>query len=271
MSHINALPVIIPHTGNQNQRITERINSDSLPVDRLDDEAIAAADNADEWEDIQQEISDRVLNLIDTKEDRNNIDLDLTNYIGISERDTSLEDIGVFVSLAEEDSPLKTTADEYHDNRLRIGRVRTEREGGTVTVSATIRYKPENPEEHELEDGYTESEFFEAFKIVDITPKQADFIKEYVQCVVENHNDVRGFYMHATTNKSPLERLRGDLEIPDYDEFEDEWERYEAARDYANDLDDEINGLEIEIDSIIYILFGLEEEEIAIIEQDADK
>jgi hypothetical protein len=271
MSHIDALPVVIPHTSNQNQTVNQRISSDSLPVDKLDDEAVTVANNAADWDDIRQELSDRVLDLIDTKEDRNGIDLDLTNYIGFSERDTALGDIGVYVSQADEDSPLRTTADEYHDDSLRLGTVSVERDGGTVSVSATIRYKPENPEEYELEDGYTESKSYDAFQIVDISSEHADFIKEYIQCVVDNHNDVRGFYMHATQNKTPLKRLRDDLEIPDFDEFEDEWERYEAARDYANDLDEEISEIEDVINSLIYILFGLEGEEIDIIEQDSNR
>lgn len=271
MSHINALPVVLPHTNNQNEQITDRINNKSHPVDKLDHEAVKIADDADEWDKIRQEISTRVFDLVDTKEDENEIDLDLTNYIGFSERDTALGDIGVYVSQADEDSLLKNTANEYHDDSLRLGNVSVDKNGSTVTVSATVRYKPENPEEHELEEGYTESESFDAFQIVDISLDHADFIKEYVKYVVENHNDVRGFYMHATQNKTPLQRLRDDLKIPDYDEFENEWERYEAARDYAEDLDEEISELEDVIDSLVYILFGLTQEEIEIIEEDSDR
>lgn len=270
-SHINKLPIVVAQADGRLEQVEDRLAATDPSSDVVDAEALSIVDSGtNDFNGIRGEIQQRVNEIIDIKGDLYEVDLDLTRYIGLSERETELSDIGVFQSLAEEDSLLKSTADEFRDDKLKIGRVQVSRDDDTITVSASVRYKPDNPEKHETENGYKETELLDAFQIIGISTEQAKVIKEFVDYIVENHNDVRGFYKDTTSTISPLQRLR-EIEVPQHDDFRDEWNLYEDAKSHAEDLNQQISELESSVDTFFYLLFGIDNSEISLIEEDLGK
>ncbi|SDY52379.1 Eco57I restriction-modification methylase domain-containing protein [Halopenitus persicus] len=211
---------------------------------------------------ISQEMVNKVKNMFDYRESRQKLSLDLKQYLGNYEDGPDLPDIGLFQPTAS--GILDATA-EKHEN-LRVGDVRTERDGTTVTVSATARYKPEDEDAHETDTyGYTETEFHEAFTLLDISENEAALVEAFVPVAVEEAGGFAGFRENATKTNSLVDRLKA-ITLPDPDDVADDLERYVETKKRADELDAKIEKTDQLIDEIVYDLYDLTDEEIEIVE-----
>jgi len=195
--------------------------------------------------------------------ERFNLSLDLVNYLGNYSEGAALPDAGLFQPT--DSNILDATTEEY--DSLRIGDARTERDGNSVTISATARYKPENPEEYETDQwDYTETDFHEAFTLTDLTDEQATLVAEFVPVAVDEADGFAGFRDNATKTNSLVDRLKA-ITLPDPDDVADDLRRYLEVKERAEELDEKIAKTDQLIDEIVYDLYGLTEEEIEIVEE----
>nr|WP_229774197.1 N-6 DNA methylase [Halocalculus aciditolerans] len=204
----------------------------------------------------------RVDDLNDWQERRSLIDLPLLDYLGNYTKGPNLPDIGLFQPTSS--NILDATAEDYE--KLRVGDVETERDGSSVTVSATARYKPEDEDAFETDQwGYAETGYEEAFTLTDLTEVEAALVEAFVPVAAEEADGFAGFRDNATKTNSPIDRLKA-ITLPDPDDVADDLERYFQAKERADELDEKIEKTDDLIDDIVYDLYGLSEEEIEIVE-----
>ncbi|WP_336021825.1 Eco57I restriction-modification methylase domain-containing protein [Halobellus salinisoli] len=218
-------------------------------------------------EEIETEAGDGLSNLAkkisDLKQRRASLNLNLRNYLGNYADGPKLPDIGLFQPTSS--NVLGGTAEDYEN--LRIGDARTERDGSSVTISATARYKPSDGEEHETDRwGYTETGYLEAFTLTDLTDKEAALVEAFVPVAVDEAGGFANFRETATKTNSLVDRLEA-LTLPDPDDVADGLERYIDAKERAEELDAKIERTDELIDEIVYELYGLTDEEIEIVEE----
>ncbi|MFC5279516.1 Eco57I restriction-modification methylase domain-containing protein [Halorubrum rubrum] len=198
-----------------------------------------------------------------TKKEKREYNLTFLDYLGNYEAGPNLPDIGLFQPTRS--NILDATAEEYEN--LRVGEVRAERDSTSVTVSATARYKPDDEDAHETDTyGYTETDFFEAFTLVDLTENEAALVEAFVPVAVEEAGGFAGFRENATKTNSLLDRLKA-ITLPDPDDVADDLRRYVETKDRADELDARIEKTDELIDEIVYDLYDLTDEEIEIVEE----
>jgi type II restriction/modification system DNA methylase subunit YeeA len=211
-------------------------------------------------ENISQEVVDKVGEMFDDREAREQLSLDLRQYLGNYEEGPNLPDVGLFQPSGS--NVLNATTEEYE--KLRVDDVRAERDGTSVTVSATARYKPEDEDAHETDTyGYTETEFVEAFTLVDCSEREAALVAAFVPVAVDD--EIAGFRENATKTNSLVDRLKA-ITLPDPDDVGDDLERYIETKERADELDAKIEKTDRLIDEIVYDIYDLTDEEIEIVE-----
>ncbi|WP_418282814.1 Eco57I restriction-modification methylase domain-containing protein [Halorubrum sp. DTA98] len=194
----------------------------------------------------------------------NGYTLNLLDYLGNYREGSSLPDVGLFQPTGS--NVLDATTEEYE--KLRVGDVRTERDGTTVTIAATARYKPEDEDAHETDTyGYTETGFHEAFTLMDLTETEAALVESFVPVAVDD--GIAGFRENATKTNSLVDRLQA-ITLPDPRDVAGDVERYIETKARADELDAEIAETDRLIDEIVYDLYDLTDEEIAIVESAVD-
>ena len=205
--------------------------------------------------------------MIELHGEHQSLNLSLRDYLGIYDSDSSLAEIGFSQppESAAESTLRKTT--EQHPS-LRMGSTRIDRKSpNTVLVKATARYKPEDEDSHETDRwGYTETEYLSAFRITDLTETEADLIEHFVPVAVDEAGGFANFRETATKTNSLVDRLKA-IELPDVDDVADDLENYLETKERAEELDTKIKQTDQLIDEIVYELYGLTEEEIAIVEE----
>ncbi|ELY77252.1 Eco57I restriction-modification methylase domain-containing protein [Natrinema gari] len=192
---------------------------------------------------------------------KDQLNLKLLDYLGNYEAGPNLPDIGIFQPTNTE--YLDATADDY--KKLQIERARTKRDGSSVTIEATARYKPEDEDDFETDTyGYTETEFFEAFTLTNLSEEEATLIEAFVPVAVEE--EIGGVRDNATKTNTLIDRLKG-MNLPDPDDVTDDLRRYIETKERADELDEKIEKTDQLIDEIVYDLYNLTDEEIEIIEE----
>ncbi|WP_239641058.1 restriction endonuclease [Halorubrum distributum] len=189
------------------------------------------------------------------------LNTDILDYLGNYDDGPDLPDVGLFQP--SESNVLDATTAEYE--KLRVGDVRAERDGTSVTVSATARYKPEDEDAHETDTyGYTETEYHEAFTLVDCSEAEAALVAAFVPVAVDD--EIAGFRENATKTNSLVDRLKA-ITLPDPDDVADDLDRYVKTKERADELDAKIEETDRLIDEIVYDLYDLTEAEIEIVEE----
>ena len=195
------------------------------------------------------------------KSDRSSLNLNLLDYLGNYKKGPNLPDIGLYQPT--ETNLLDTTTEDYE--KLQIERARTKRDGSTIIIEATARYKPEDEDEFETDTyGYTETEFFEAFTLTNLSEKEAALVEAFVPVAVGE--EIGGFRDNATKTNSLIDRLKG-MTLPDPDDVADDLRRYIETKERADELDEKIEKTDQLIDEIVYDLYDLTDEEIEIVEE----
>jgi len=197
------------------------------------------------------------------KSRQDSLNLTLLDYLGNYEDGPTLPDVGLFQPASA--GVLNGTAEDYEN--LRVGDVRTDRDRTTVTVSATARYKPEDEDAFETDTyGYTETEFFEAFSLVDCSKNEAALVEAFIPVAVEEAGGFAGFRENATKTNSLIDRLKA-ITLPNPDDVVDDLERYIETKERADELDEKIAKTDQLIDEIVYDLYDLTDEEIEIVKE----
>jgi hypothetical protein len=208
--------------------------------------------------------------IIDLKKDRGNINLNILDYLGDYSEGAKLPDIGLFQPT--ESSILNATTEDY--TNLKISDVKIEHNIGNVKINVATRYKPENPEAYETDsNGYTETDFHEAFSINSLSQKEVRLIKSFVPIAIEkakSSSSFAGFRQKARKTISPMDRLKNII-LPELNDVDDDLERYMEAVERAEELDEKIEQTDKLIDEIVYELYGLTDEEIEIVEDVVSK
>jgi len=195
------------------------------------------------------------------REKRISLNLDLLDYLGNYTEGPDLPDIGLFQPTGS--NILDATTEDY--DKLQVERARTARDGQSITIEATARYKPEDEDEFETDTyGYTETDFFEAFTLTDLSNEEAALVEAFVPVAVDE--EIGGFRDNATKTNSLIDRLKR-MTLPDPDDVADDLRRYIETKERADELDEKIEKTDQLIDEIVYDLYDLTEEEIEIVEE----
>jgi type II restriction/modification system DNA methylase subunit YeeA len=206
-------------------------------------------------------LTDLVDSLMKLRDQRKRFNLELLDYLGNYEEGPTLPDVGIFQPASPE--YLNATAEDYEN--LRMGNIRTKQNNESVIIEATARYKPEDEEEFETDTyGYTETDFFKAFTLTNLSEKEAALVKAFVPVAVEE--EIGGFRDNATKTNSLIDRLKG-MTLPDPDDVADDLRRYVETKERADELDEKIEKTDQLIDDIVYDLYDLTDEEIEIVEE----
>jgi type II restriction/modification system DNA methylase subunit YeeA len=204
-----------------------------------------------------------VLDAIDYRNKRQSLNLELLDYLGNYEVGPKLPDIGLYHP--NDSNILNATTAEY--DKLRVGDVMVERDDGRVKISATARYKPENEDAHETDQwGYTETEYYDAFLLTDLTEEEAILVEVFVPLAVEKADGFAGFRDNATKTNSILDRLKS-IVLPDINDINDDLDRFMRSVERAEELDTKIERTDDLINEIVYDLYNLTDKEIEIIEE----
>jgi type I restriction-modification system DNA methylase subunit len=254
-SHISALPLMLPDSDSP----LEDVGIDETVGDRL------SALDVDVSEDSPATtIRELVDTVIDLKERRAPMDVDLDHHLGDPPTGEDLADSGLYQPTVEDGSPLKTTkGDDYETTK--IGSLHTEREGDTIQILATVRYRPDDPEVETGPHGFTETAPLPAFELLEVPELTKQVIEAFVPLVGEKGNSSHGLYTQPTQSKSLVDRI-GEIELPEIDAVETTMERYQRVNQRAAELDDEIEEIESIIDTIVYESYDLTDEETSLIE-----
>jgi type I restriction-modification system DNA methylase subunit len=199
-------------------------------------------------------------------EDRNSANLNLLDYLGTYEDGPTLGEVYQPASgLAA--SVLTDTAADSEFETLRVTGAQVERDGDRLRVLAEPYVKPTDPEAYDTNSrGYATLEPVPAMEFVGLDDAQAALIAAFVPHAVDEADGFAGYRDNATATISPLDRLEG-LTLPKLADVEGGIERYMDARERAAELDEKIERTDELIDEIVYELYGLTDEEIAIVEE----
>jgi hypothetical protein len=212
--------------------------------------------------EIRGDLEQKISQIIEYSDRRESLNLTLTDYLGNYENGPTLPDIGFFQPT--DSTILDATAEEF--DKLRVGSVKTECDGHRITVYASARYKPENPDEYETDQwGYTETDYQEAFALTDLTEEEAALVEAFVPVAVEKGDGFAGFRENATKTNSPIDRVKA-IVLPDPDDVADDLRRYIEVKERAEELDEKIEKTDQLIDETVYGLYALTDEEIKIVE-----
>jgi type I restriction-modification system DNA methylase subunit len=240
---------------------------EKLPICLEEMDAIVSVGPTNHTGTVGDTLADLSSTIIDSVERRRSIDTHLLDYLGSYDRGTSLGELsGCQLPPAVGDSVLVQTTEER--NALRMGDVDVTRDGETVVLKASARYKPESERSYTTDRwGYRETDPIPALEFNAIDERERVLINEFVPCAVDEAGGFADFYETATVTNSLVDRLQA-LTLPALDDVSKQLEEYVDAKDRARELEQTISEAEEEIDSIVYELYDIDEEQRSVIESD---
>jgi hypothetical protein len=212
-------------------------------------------------------LSELAEEIADYHDQREEINLDLMDYLGSYADGPALTELGVYQP-PEGVGETKVAGTEADNGNLRVGTVTMERESeNTVIIHATARYKPDDEDAYETDQwGYTETEPMPAIRLTNLSEIEADLVEAFVPVAVEKSDGFAGFRETATKTNSLVDRIEA-ITLPDPDDVADDLKRYREAVERAEELDEKIQRTDDLIDEIVYDLYGLTDEEIEIVNE----
>lgn len=214
---------------------------------------------------VEDALTDRSTTIIDSVERRRNINTQLPDHLGNYNWGTSLGEItGCQLAPGVADSVLAQTANER--DSLRIGTVDVTRAGERIVLKASGRYKPEW-ECTTDRWGYTETDMIPVLTFEDLNERERVLIEEFVPYSVNEASGFANFYETATIRNSLVDRFQA-LTLPTLDDVSKQLEAYLTSKDRARTLEQTIRENERVIDSIVYELYGIGDEQRRMIESE---
>ena len=215
------------------------------------------------------------------KEERHRYNLDVTDYVPApsgSDAGVPLREIGRYQPApGVQDTLLADTTDER--DGLRVGRLVADREDDTVHVRATARFKPQGdredwpaavPGDAEPDQwGYMETEPIDVCTLHDCTEIEAGLVVHWLQTLNDTDAGFSGYRDNATKTNSLLDRIY-DVRLPDPsdDGVANALRPFLDNAAAAAELDAQVVFTDGLIDQIVYRLYGLSEEEVAVVEEE---
>jgi hypothetical protein len=195
---------------------------------------------------------------------RKRINVTLQDYLGNYSEGKTLNDLYTPAS-GVSDKPVSETSEDRE--KLQVGSVQTEKNGDSVTLLVSARYKPENEAGYDTDRwGYTETELYPAMEFHDLSETEAALIEEFVPVAVDEAGGFADFRSSATKTKSLIDRLKS-LKLPKVSDVEDDLQKFIEQKEKAEELEEKIEKTDQEINEIVYDLYDLTEEEIEIVEE----
>lgn len=220
--------------------------------------------------DSENELSELADEITATKQQLGELNLSLLDYIEPYEEGPRLAELPSYQPPSKVSNTILAETSESKDN-LRVGSVRAKEERTKLVVLISARYKPENEDEYETDQwGYTETELIPAMEFVGMDDRTQALATEFIEYAVREAGGFDNFRENATTTKSLIDRLEA-LTLPRIDCIEDDLNRYLNRKEQAEELGTQIDRISQEIDSIIYELFNLDEEDIAVVESSLEE
>jgi len=204
-----------------------------------------------------------VTTLIQLRTERLNLNLSVADQLGTYQETVSLSEMG-FVQRVENvaDTQLNETVD---DDDLRMVDAHL---GSNPDGSVTIRIEIERKSADAGRGEYQSLGEIDALRISYLSDDEKALLEIFLPYAINNSDEVEGFQRTATLTITLLERLEDDqyLTVPAIDEVRDGLDRYKQIQSRAESLDAQIERAELLLDTLIYNLYGLTEEEIQVIE-----
>jgi len=198
------------------------------------------------------------------QETRSDLNVELTDYLGGYADGPTLADLSNGPALANEESILHETSETREG--LRIAGVGVERNDDEVTILLTARYRPKNESNYETDQyGYTQTSMLPALTYSELDPEIADLIEVFVPIVVEEGSGFAEFRETASKSTSLIDRLK-ELTLPKLDDVREDVKNYQQAVKEDEKLSHEIAQIDQEIDSRVYELYDLSNDQIEVIE-----
>ncbi|MCS4139530.1 hypothetical protein GGQ13_002985 [Salinibacter ruber] len=217
--------------------------------------------------------------MTDLKAERATYHLDVTDYVPTPSEDSgvTLRDLGRYQPApGVQDTLLADTTEER--GKLRVGRLDAERDGEVVHVRATARFKPEgdreswpaavpNDAERDRWD-YVETDPIPVCTLYDCMEIEAGLVVHWIGALNDADSGFSGYRDNATKTNSLLDRIY-DAYFPDSSDntVQDALRPFLQNAKEAAELDRQIVFTDGLIDQIVYRLYGLSDEEIAVVEQ----
>jgi hypothetical protein len=199
------------------------------------------------------------------KKERRNYNLNLLDYLGSYEEEKKLQEFPGYQPSQGVSETILSETTETRDN-LRFGDVQVSRTDLKVTIEASARYKPEDPDEFETDRwGYTETESYPVMEFVGVDELQSDLLVEFVDYATDEGDGFAGFRETATKRNSLVDRL-SEITLPSLQDVESDLERYLDQKHSVKELDDQHDRLFNLLNRIVYELYELEEEKVEMVE-----
>ncbi|MEZ3143398.1 Eco57I restriction-modification methylase domain-containing protein [Halobaculum sp. MBLA0143] len=213
-------------------------------------------------QETQRVISELTTHLMDLRSNYEALNLDLESYLGEYRTGPTVDDLG-FVQICEGKSLIKETTEQRPN--LMAGRAVVNVESdNSVEIKISGRFKPDDDRDVETDQwGYTESKPIPALRITDLTQNEALLLKNFVPVAVDR--GLSNFRKEAAKSISLVDRLLR-LELPEMNDVRERVERYSEVAARGEELKTQIVGIDDLLDQIVYRLFGLSADEIAVVE-----
>jgi hypothetical protein len=194
------------------------------------------------------------------------LNLNILDYLGRYDPGEALGNLSGYQPPEGVSDSILSHTSETREN-LRIGEVETRKEGDSVVVLASARYKPEDEDKFETDQwGYTETDLKPAIKFVGLDKNTAAIIEEFVPVAVDEAGGFADFRETATKTNSLIDRLEA-LTIPDPRSIESDLDRYLDTKEQAEELEARIQRVDTITRSALFDLYGLTQDEIDQIDQ----
>ena len=259
--HVRSLPLysIDFHTDKENdQQIPTELEKHQLAevADRVTpvDCERAAHDQLSQLADIA----------IEAREEITNINTYIGDYLHSCEPGRKLSDITGYQPISDRRNSILSETKNEKEN-LRIGDVNVDTDE-TVVISATARFKPADPQTDDVDRwGYTETDYIPVIEFVGLEPEMASLIREFIPHCVEESPDYANFYENATKTISLIDRLES-IVLPELNSIRAQFSSYLKNKQAAEKREQRISMVESLTDTIVYDLYNLTDEEIAVVE-----
>ena len=225
-------------------------------------------DDGSEAVSYEQKMSNIFSEIVESKSEKDNLNLSLADYLGNYEEGSTLEDLSPIPPEGFADSILnenEQTNEEFET--LRITDVEIRQEDDTLTIIVTPYVKPNKSVRDEYDTNsrdYTTLEPEPAMIFQGLDEEMIALIRGFVPYAVTNEEG--GFSDNATKTISLIDRLE-DITLPKLEDVEGGLKRYQENVNRADELNERIQENERIIDELTYELYDLTEEEIEIVEE----
>jgi hypothetical protein len=235
----------------------------SLPIKDISPDERIYDSNGTSDKEIAGQIEELAQELLELNDEFESLNLDLLDYIGGYEDGDTLGDI-YLPAEGLSDSILTDTADER--DSLRLGDIELRESDDTITLLASARYKPEEPEEFETDQwGYTETDLMPAMKFTNLSEIDRALLSEFIPIAVEEGGGFADFRETATSTNSLIDRL-ANLTLPSVESCRQGLERFTDVKSRSEEIQERTQEAEKQIDDLVFTLYDISDEERVLIE-----